>query len=294
MMGRFSPAGATIAITIGVSAPLVLIYFALDRIKRLEERLRAIEENTTDLTNQIVQFKSCEHVSLLPAQRRRTPSPKSVKDAENAKDQRLLFMLSPTYSSLLHRTAFMRWAILEKDESFLSRDYVCEVGSDESDNQSATPTVLPNQRHSPLCLTCISRLTLGKFKQRTDGVREHRRVFSTSYNARLSAIQESAETGCTICQIIFTTLQGAADFATEAKALRLSDEECFRISTFFDKVVDALTISLNLCGTIQCVMLFQIEVQNDVGVSLPGPCFKVFLDRGALRVELTSETGYRH
>ena len=90
-MGRFSPAGATIAITIGVSAPLVLIYFALDRIKRLEERLRAIEENTTDLTNQIVQFKNCEHVSLLPAQRRRTPSPKSVKDAENAKDQRLTF-----------------------------------------------------------------------------------------------------------------------------------------------------------------------------------------------------------
>jgi hypothetical protein len=44
MMGKFPPAGATIVITISVSAPLVLIYFALDRIKRLEARLRAIEE----------------------------------------------------------------------------------------------------------------------------------------------------------------------------------------------------------------------------------------------------------
>jgi hypothetical protein len=133
-MGRFSPAGATIAITTGVSAPLVLIYFALDRIKHLEERLRAIEENTADLTNQIAQFKSCKHISLLPTQRRRTPSPKSVndiKDTENAKDQLLRFMLSPTYSSLLHRNTFMRWAILAKDESFLSRDYIYEEGSDK-------------------------------------------------------------------------------------------------------------------------------------------------------------------
>jgi hypothetical protein len=125
---------------------------------------------------------------LPPTQRRRTPSLEPVDDVkgtENAERQRLRFMLSPTYTSLLARVGFMRWAILAKDESFLGGVYVCQEDSDESDNQLATLPVLPDRRHSTLCLTCMSRRVAGRVSP-SDSLCLASRLLNTS-STRLSA-----------------------------------------------------------------------------------------------------------
>jgi hypothetical protein len=291
-MGRFPPAWASTAVILGVSASIVLVYFALDRIERLEERQRAIEQTTADLTNRIAQFRSCEHSSLPLTQRRHNSLLNAVGNTERdkiAEERRLSFLLSPTCSTWRYRIGLMRWAIPARDRSSFDEVGVYEKSSDEPGNQSDSLPVFTNRRHSPLCLACISRLTSGKFQPRLDGVREHARVFSIFYEAKISAIQDSAKTGCAICKIILTTLQDAEKFGIQAKASGLHDEDYFGI--YFGRAMEALAISLNLYGTMQCVMVFQIEMRNDVGESIPGPYFRVFLDRGTLRVHVISEIG---
>jgi hypothetical protein len=282
---------------LGVSASIVLIYLALDRIERLEERHLAMEQTIANLSTQIAQFSRCEHSSLPVTHHRRNSSQNAVDETggdPSAENQRSSLQLSPTYSLWLYRIVSMRWAIQARERSFFDKVGIYEEASDGPDNQLETLPVLTNQGHSPLCLTCISHLTSGKFEPQLNGVREHRRILSIFFKARISAIQESAEAGCTICKIILTTLQDAEDFAIQAKASGLNDEECFGMSACVGRAMEALAISLNLYGTVQSIMVFQIEMQNNVGASILGPYFKMFLDRGTLSISVIYEIQHKY
>lgn len=262
---------------LGVSASIVLIYFALNRIKRLKERQLAMEQTIANLTTH-----------------RRISSDSSQNAVDEtvgdpiAENQRSSLLLSPTYSLWLYRAVFARWVMVE-GRSFFEKAGICEEASDGPYNQSDTLPVLTSRQHSPLCPTCISHLTSGKFESQLNGVREHKRVFSIFFKARISTIQDSAEAGCTICNIILTTVQDAKIFAIQAKASGLDDEECFGMSTCVGQAMETLAISLNLYGTIQSIMIFQIEMQNNVGASVLGLCFKIFLDQGMLSISVIYE-----
>ncbi|KAF1953055.1 HET-domain-containing protein [Byssothecium circinans] len=258
---KFFLALVSTAVVLSVSA---FTYFVLDRIRYLDERQRAMEDTATDLANN----------------RRHKSSFSPDDDTYGDEIARISLLLSRTYSSWLRRGVMIRWAIQPGNSSSFEEMDVWEDTLDDSDNQL---DILPeNQKHSPLCRACISRLTSGQFRARRSGVPQHARVLSLFYNVNISAIHRSAaKTGCTICKMISGTLQDAENFVTHAKTVGFSDEECFGMSTFFVEAVNVLTISLNLYGTIQCIMELQMEIYNEVKTRILGPYFRLFLDRSS-------------
>jgi hypothetical protein len=258
-------------------------YFVLKQIEHLKEEFRAMERNTTELTNRVIDLEGSKHTSIPPTEnrsRRSSCTSVALPDGDQpGKKEQLAFKMSNT--SWLMRLAMIRSAIQASKIPIPGEENTYGNHMDEDGNQLDILTSSMSHRHSPLCSDCVSRLTSGRFRARLDGIRENSRVFSVFYKARTLVIHRSAQTGCMICNIVSTTLQDGENFITQAKSHGLDDEECFGMSTFFDGVVDVLTISLNFFGKVDCVMDFQLEVQNESGTMMFSPHFKVFLAQGS-------------
>jgi hypothetical protein len=272
--------GTTIVISISG-----LLYFVLKQIEHLKEQLRAMERNTTELTNRVIDLEGSKHTSIPPTENRSRRSsctsvalPDGYKPGEK---ERLAFKISTTFISWLMRRAMIRSAIQASKIPIPEEENAYGNDMDEDENQLDLLTSSMSHQHSPLCSDCVSRLTSGRFRARLNGIRENSRVFSMFYKARTLVIHKSAQTGCMICNIVSTTLQDGENFITRAKSHGLDDEECFGMSTFFVGVVDVLTISLNFFGKVDCVMDFQLEIQNGSGTMMISPNFKVFLAQGS-------------